>query len=150
MLASEPDHPFVFAELIPYYHDRRRPLLEPVDFPFRFSSFLSTMDPVQLQATLSNLQAELQRQRDEITFLRTILTTKASAKPKPSLPDPEKFTGQAYKFDTWLPSIKAKMRVDGEAIGDATAQFYYVYLNLDSAAQAMVLPQLSQAETSPN
>lgn len=108
------------------------------------------MDPVQLQATLSNLQAELQRQRDEITFLRTILTTKASAKPKPSLPDPEKFTGQAYKFDTWLPSIKAKMRVDGEAIGDATAQFYYVYLNLDSAAQAMVLPQLSQAETSPN
>jgi hypothetical protein len=41
--------------------------------------------------------------------------------------------------------------VDGEAIGDAIAQFYYVYLNLESHVQAMVLPQLSQAdETSHN
>jgi len=104
------------------------------------------MDPI-FQATLSDLQAELQRQRDEITFLRTIVTTRASARPKPSLPDPEKFTGHAYKFDTWLPSIKAKLRIDGDAIGDATAQFYYVYLNLDSQVQAMVLPQLAQAET---
>jgi hypothetical protein len=52
-----------------------------------------------------------------------------------------------YKFDTWLPSIKAKLRVNGTAIGDATAQFYYVYLNLDSHVQAMVLPQLSYAES---
>jgi hypothetical protein len=102
------------------------------------------MDPLQVQATLVELRAELHRQRDEITFLRSIIATKA--RPKACLPDPEKFTGQAYKFDTWLPSIRAKLRVDGEAIGDATAQFYYVYLNLDSHVQAMVLPQLSQAE----
>jgi hypothetical protein len=65
-----------------------------------------------------------------------------------NLPDPEKFSGQSYKFDTWLPSIKAKLRIDSEAIGDSIAQFYYVYLNLDSQVQAMVLPQLSQAEES--
>ncbi|RHZ43488.1 uncharacterized protein CDV56_100206, partial [Aspergillus thermomutatus] len=46
-------------------------------------------------------------------------------RPKPSLPDPEKFAGQSLKFDTWLPSIKAKLKIDGEAIGDAKAQFYY-------------------------
>jgi hypothetical protein len=104
------------------------------------------MDPLQIQATLAELQAELQRQRDEITFLRSVLISRTPAKPKACLPDPEKFTGQAHKFNTWLPSIKAKLRVDGEAIGDAIAQFFYVYLNLDSHVQAMVLPQLSQAD----
>ena len=104
------------------------------------------MDTLQIQSTLADLQAELRRQRDEITFLRSILSSRASAKPKTSLPDPEKFNGQAYRFDTWLPLIKAKLQVDGIVIGDATAQFYYVYLNLESHAQAMVLPQLSQAD----
>jgi hypothetical protein len=102
------------------------------------------MDPVQ--TAIAELQVELQRQRDEITFLRSIISSRTATKPKPSLPDPEKFTGQAFKFDTWLPSIRAKLRVDGEAIGDAIAQFYYVYLNLDSQVQAMVLPQLSQVD----
>jgi hypothetical protein len=105
----------------------------------------------QISTAIAELQNEVQRQHDEIAFLRSILSSKASAKPKASLPDPEKFTGQTLKFDTWLPSIRAKLRVDGEAIGDAIAQFYYVYLNLDSHVQAMVLPQLSQAdETSYN
>ena len=100
------------------------------------------MDQLQgLQAAIAELQAEVRRQRDEILLLRSV-----KPKPKPSLPDPEKFNGQSYKFDTWLPSIKAKLRVDGEAIGDSVAQFYYVYLNLESHIQAMVLPQLSQAE----
>ena len=104
------------------------------------------MDSLQIQVTLAELQAELKRQRDEITFLRSIISTQASARPKASLPDPEKFNGQAYKLDTWLPSIRAKLQVDSQAIGDAIAQFYYIYLNLDSNVQAMVLPQLSQAD----
>jgi len=104
------------------------------------------MDPLQIQATLAELQAELHRQRDEITFLRLVIATNTSAKRKVCLPDLEKFTGQAYKFDTSLPSIKAKLLVDGEAIGDAIAQFFYVYLNLDLCVQAMVLPQLPQAD----
>jgi hypothetical protein len=104
------------------------------------------MDSLQIQVTLAKLQAELKCQRDEITFLRSIISTQASARPKASLPDPEKFNGQAYKLDTWLPSIRAKLQVDSQAIGDAIAQFYYIYLNLDSNVQAMVLPQLSQAD----
>ena len=102
------------------------------------------MDQLQgLQAAVAELQAEVRRQRDEILLLQSV---KHKHKPKPSLPNPEKFNGQSYRFDTWLPSIKAKLRVDGEAIGDSVAQFYYVYLNLESHIQAMVLPQLSQAE----
>ena len=99
----------------------------------------------QLQAIIAELQAELRRQRDEIQFLQN---QSQQSKPKPSLPDPDKFSGQPHKYDTWLPSIKAKLRVDGAAIGDSVAQFYYVYLNLDSHVQAMVLPQLGQAEES--
>ena len=36
--------------------------------------------------------------------------------------------------------------MDGEAIRDDIAQFYYIYGNLKSTIQAMVLPQLSYAE----
>lgn len=43
--------------------------------------------------------------------------------------------------------IKAKIRVDGEATGNTTAQFYYVYGNNKTNGQAMVLPQLAEAET---
>ena len=53
-------------------------------------------------------------------------------KPKPSLPDLEKFNGKTYKFNTWLPAIRAKLRIDNLAIGDSTAQFYYVYSNLEN------------------
>jgi hypothetical protein len=68
------------------------------------------------------------------------------SKLRSSLPDPEKFNSQAHKFNTWLPSIKAKLQVDSKAISDPTAQFYYIYLNLELYVQAIVLPQLSQAK----
>ncbi|KAJ5121186.1 uncharacterized protein N7515_009147 [Penicillium bovifimosum] len=58
---------------------------------------------------------------------------------------PEKFTGSAIKYDTWDAAIRAKLVIDGPAIGDETAQFYYVYLNLSASIQAMVLPQLATA-----
>lgn len=96
---------------------------------------------MDFQAAIAELRAELERQHHELVLLRS-----RQSRPKPALPDPDKFSGQSHKYDTWLPSIKAKLRIDGEAIGDSVAQFYYVYLNLDSHVQAMVLPQLSQAE----
>jgi hypothetical protein len=102
---------------------------------------------VQVQREFDQLRADAARQQAEITTLRATLAIQSTGThPRTRLPDPEKFAGSSYKFDTWLPSIKAKLRVDGTAIGDSVAQFYYVYLNLDSSVQAMVLPQLSQAE----
>lgn len=111
------------------------------------------MDAIAIAAAIQELQNEVQRQRDEIIHLKDVTpplasTPTPSSKPKPSLPHPEKFSGQTYKWDTWLPSIKAKLLVDGEAIGNDVAQFYYVYLNLESTVQAMVLPQLAQASDS--
>ncbi|PVH71009.1 hypothetical protein DL98DRAFT_436016, partial [Cadophora sp. DSE1049] len=56
------------------------------------------------------------------------------SRPKPILPDPAKFDGKVYYFDTWLLAIKAKLRVDGlsGAFGNFVAQFYYVYDCLES------------------
>ena len=42
------------------------------------------------------------------------------------LPTPTKFDGKPYRFKTWLPTIKAKMRVDRTSIGEDIARFYYV------------------------
>jgi hypothetical protein len=44
--------------------------------------------------------------------------------------------------------MRAKLYVDSAAIRDPIAQFYYVFLNLESHVQAMVLPQLVQAKES--
>src|SRR3981189_988399 len=98
------------------------------------------MDPHQQLAALHEqirqLQAEMQLLRER------------QPRPKPVLPDPEKFNGSTHRFDMRPCSVRAKLRVDGAAIGDSIAQFYYVFLNLESHVQAMVLPQLAQAEES--
>jgi hypothetical protein len=102
----------------------------------------------QVQREFDSLRSEIATLRAALASTQAQLTAQSTAKTsqKSKLPDPEKFAGSTYKFDTWLPSIEAKLSVDGTAIGDATAQFYYVYLNLDSSAQSMVLPQLSYAK----
>ncbi|KIN05194.1 hypothetical protein OIDMADRAFT_51015 [Oidiodendron maius Zn] len=82
-----------------------------------------------MQAQITQLHLEIQ-------------TLHSHSRPKPALPAPDKFNGSTQRFDIWLPSIRAKLRVDGIAIGDPIAQFYYVFLNLDSHVQAMVLLQL--------
>ena len=48
--------------------------------------------------------------------LAALLAARQPSRPRPILPDPEKFTG-ATRYDTWLPLIKAKLDVDSEAIG---------------------------------
>jgi hypothetical protein len=81
----------------------------------------------------SQVQYEFDGLQAEIATLQVALAKTQTSRPCPKLPDPEKFTGSTYKFDTWLPSIKAKLAVDSTVIRDATAQFYYVYLNLNSS-----------------
>jgi hypothetical protein len=102
------------------------------------------MDPNEVFTELRETMAHM---REEITLLRTQLVTLSTppiitSRPKPSLPHPDKFAGDARKYDTWLASIKAKLAVDGEAIGNNVAQFNYVFLNLEANTQSIVLPQL--------
>ena len=90
------------------------------------------MDPRQ---QLQELAARLESQSAIIIQLQAQLlalsTAPTSARPRPALPDPAKFDGKAYRFDTWLPAIKAKLRVDRAALGNSIAQFYYVYDRLE-------------------
>jgi Retrotransposon gag protein len=98
-----------------------------------------------LQQQVALLQTMIEQQQSTIQALQQRTTLQ---RPKPCLPDPEKFNGKPLHFDTWLPSIEAKLEVDGEAIGSAIAQFYYVYLNLEPTVQSTVLPQLAAAKAS--
>jgi hypothetical protein len=104
---------------------------------------MATLDQLNdLQASFADT---IRRQQAEIDQLRTVLSS-SKPRPKPVLPDPEKFNGTVYRWDTWYPQVKAKLRIDAEAISSAEAQFHYVYGNLESKVQALVLPQLHRAE----
>jgi hypothetical protein len=64
------------------------------------AALTETRNEVQRQrAQLQTITAQLQAQQAELTLLRSQIPTRAS-RPKASLPDPEKFTGQSFKFDT--------------------------------------------------
>jgi hypothetical protein len=108
------------------------------------------MDPRQqlqeLAARLESQAAVITNLQSQLLALSSAAAVNASIRPRPALPDPAKFDGKAYHFDTWLPAIKAKLRVDGAALGDSIAQFYYVYDRLESTVQSIVLPQLARAE----
>jgi hypothetical protein len=93
---------------------------------------------------MDTFQTQVQYEFDGLRAEITTLQAKNIQKSK--LPDPEKFAGSTYKFDTWLPLIKAKLRINGPAIRDSIIQLYYVYLNLESSIQLMVLLQLSYIE----
>jgi hypothetical protein len=108
-------------------------------------------DPVQqLRAEIQALRAEflqeIQSLRAENQALRSTISLITPTHTKTVLPPPTKFDGKPYRFKTWLPSIKAKITVDGEAIGNDMARFYYVWDNLEPTVQATVLPLLADAE----
>lgn len=109
------------------------------------------MDQAQqlLQAHDAQIQAlhtQVQSLLSQLNNLTTALANKPARRPKPCLPDPEKFNGTQIMWDTWLPSIKAKLRIDGEAIGGPEAQFFYLYGRLEGKVQSLVTPQLTVAE----
>ncbi|KAJ5211240.1 hypothetical protein N7491_011060 [Penicillium cf. griseofulvum] len=89
----------------------------------------------EFASTIDNLRGEIQAQSQLISTLQaqqaSVPPPPSLKRPKSSLPDPEKFTGLSVKYDT-----------------DSIAQFYYVFFNLASQVQAIVLPQLASARDS--
>ena len=70
---------------------------------FFFKTFLSiitsfNMDPYQ--AIRNEFSSMIETLQNEIESIKN--QPKPHQRPKPSLPDPEKFNGQSLKFDTWL------------------------------------------------
>ncbi|KAE9566275.1 hypothetical protein CGMCC3_g17554 [Colletotrichum fructicola] len=77
----------------------------------------------------------LQQQIDALKAERT-------ARPRQVLPTCAKFNGRSSDWDTWILAMKAKLKVDGLAIGNDDSQLYYVYSSLDSNVQAMHLERI--------
>ncbi len=91
-----------------------------LDYWFFFILTNFTDIPLRIDTFQTQVQYEFDQLRAEIATLRIALAQPTKST-RPKLLDPEKFTSSSYKFDTWLPSIRAKLRVDSTAIGDATA-----------------------------
>ena len=91
-----------------------------------------------LSSTVTNLQGT-------VTSLRSRVATDSTSTPKRlkrQLPDPPKFDGTQLHYDTWLAQLQLVLSVDGDAIGDAQAQFAFVYLRLESSPAALCLELL--------
>jgi hypothetical protein len=90
-----------------------------------------------LSSTITNLQGT-------VTSLRNT-SAPTPKRPKRQLPDPPKFDGTQLHYDTWLAQLQLVLSVDGNAIGDAQAQFAFVYLRLESSPAALCLELLKHA-----
>lgn len=109
------------------------------------------MDPAALQQLLERQAAQIDDLHKRNEALQAQVTVLFNAidnsshnphpRPRPALPTPETFTGN--KWDTWQVYAQAKIDVDGAAIGNDKAQFWYLFGCLDSKIQAMVLPTAS-------
>jgi hypothetical protein len=96
------------------------------------------------QSGVSQIQASKSKASPEL-FAQDL--PRQAKPPRPSLPHPERFTGNK-SLGAWDAAIRSKLAVDGQAIGSTKAQFYYVYLHLDNYYQTLVLPQVTLALTS--
>ena len=110
----------------------------------------------QLQALRQQFADELARRDSQIDVLSSTITNlqgivtslrtaTAPRRPKRQLPDPPKFDGTQLHYDTWLAQLQLVLSVDGDAIGDAQAQFAFVYLRLESSPAALCLELLKHA-----
>lgn len=115
----------------------------------------------QLQAIRQQFADELSRRDSQIEALSSTITNLQSTvtalrnpsestltptrRPKRQLPDPPKFDGTQLHYDTWLAQLQLVLSVDGDAIGDAQAQFAFVYLRLESSPAALCLELLKHA-----
>lgn len=97
--------------------------------------------PSAREKRLLDLIEDLQRQVEDLRSIQ---------RPPPQrrqvLPEPERFTGRMRDWDTWVLTMKAKLQVDGIAIGDESAQFYYVYSSLSASVQGLVMAYVRRAE----
>lgn len=96
---------------------------------------------------IQDLTAEIQNLRIQLEAKSTHPPKPSSVtkRPRPSLSDPNKFTGTVSRFDIWDTVIRAKLAIDGAAIGDSQAQFHYVFNRLSSQVQKRLEPQLIAA-----
>ncbi|KAK3950338.1 hypothetical protein QBC32DRAFT_376598 [Pseudoneurospora amorphoporcata] len=67
--------------------------------------------------------------------LATLKAGESSSQPKPVLSHLDKFSGDKKDLDTWIYTAESKLHVDGRAISDLEAQFYYLYSSLSPSVR---------------
>jgi hypothetical protein len=93
----------------------------------------------QLLAMLEELRTQVQALQQ-----RTVIVP--ATRTRQVLPEPDRFTGRTKDWDTWSMTMRAKLRIDGDAIGSSEAQLYYVYSSLGAKVQSLVLTFVRQAQ----
>lgn len=112
------------------------------------------MDPASVQQLVQQVQSQqvaITNLQQELSSLKTTivdgLLAKKDGSTKAKLPDVDKFDGSLAMWEVWLPEIRAKLRLDEQALGGTDdAKFWYIYGRLDKKIQALVAPQLKVAE----
>lgn len=106
-----------------------------------------------LSTTISELRAELIATKAELSSIKTNIIDSLLARqttdvrPKPVLPDVDKFDGSLSMWEVWYPEIQAKLRIDDLTFGQSEeVKFWYIYNRLEKKIQALVTPQLAAAE----
>jgi hypothetical protein len=104
----------------------------------------------QLLAIVEELRTQVQQLQQRTITLRTqvqvLQQRPTTTRPRQALPEPSNFVGRSKDWDTWSMAMRAKLRIDGGAIGSNEAQFFYVYNSLDSKVQSLVLSFVQQAQ----
>lgn len=90
---------------------------------------------MQLLAMIEELRTQIQELRQQPP-MRT----------RQVLPEPERFAGRMKDWDIWSMTMRAKLRIDGNAIGNNEAQFYYIYSSLGTKIQGLVLNFVRHAQ----
>ena len=97
------------------------------------------LQQTQWATSASSREAQLLAMVEELRTQVQELRQQRAPKTRQVLPETDRFTGRTKEWDTWSMTMRAKLRIDGEAIGDNEAQFFYVYSSLNAKVQALVL-----------
>ncbi|OJD16902.1 hypothetical protein ACJ73_08841 [Blastomyces percursus] len=117
---------------------------------------------LQMKEQLAAQQIELQHQRQELERQRATSGTPGSTgttstslptelkRPKASLPDTARYNGNnPVYFPQFLSNLKAKIAIDGQAIGNEQVQVWYAFGRLEGKASARIHPWVDRySETS--
>lgn len=101
-----------------------------------------------INAALQQQEGRFKNTIDELREQVLALSARQPPRPRPSLPDPDKFDGTFDHWETWYPEMKHKLEQDGDALGGTEkAKFWYIIGRLEKKSKSDVAPQITAAES---
>lgn len=93
----------------------------------------------QWAATANQREMQLLSMIEELCAQVQELQRQPTRRTRQVLPEPKRFTGRTKDWDIWSMTMRAKLQIDGNTIGNDEAQFYYVYSSLGAKVQELML-----------